>query len=288
MVSIRPEAPIGVFDSGLGGLAVVRELKRAMPGENVLYFGDTARRPYGPQPMKKVREYAVEITRFLIQRGVKAVIIACNTASVAGAEAARRCSSEVPVLDMVGPGVRAALRETRSGRIGVWGTALTIENKAYDQGILRMDEDAEVCGVACPELLRLAERVAIDDRARLTKLALRYFEPIADFGADVLILGCTDLTCIQPIADAVVGEAAVVVDPAQEVISEARRKLEMMGALRVEREGPGSCHYLVSGNDEAEFASFAADFLRVRDVAVTRVSVQEIRKGKGSVRPCRG
>ena len=281
------EAPIGIFDSGLGGLAVLWEVREALPSENVLYLGDTARRPYGPQPVDKVCEYAVEITGFLIQRGAKAVIIGCNTASVAGAEAARRAFPRVPVLDMVGPGVRAAIRATETGKIGVWGTALTIDSRAYDRAIRKVDPDAEVLGVACPELLRLAEQGEIDDRAHLTQLASDCFEPIGDFGADVLVLGCTDLTCVRDIAEAVAGEGVLVVDPAQEVVSEARQELEAIEALRTEPEASGSYRYLITGDDEAPFAAFTARFLEVSQVDVTRVPLDEVRQGKLASSCCR-
>ncbi len=274
------EAPIGIFDSGLGGLAVLREVGRLMPQEDVLYVGDTARRPYGPQPVDKVRKYALEITGFLANEGAKAVIIACNTASVAGAEAARRCYPEVPVLDMVGPGVRAALRATVSGRIGVWGTALTIDSKAYDQAILDLDGDTQVLGVACPELLRLAEKGQIDDREYLRELAVRYYEPIHDFGADVLVLGCTDLTCVRDVAEAIVGGSVLVVDPAQEVVVEARGKLKAMDVLRAEGEIGDSYKYLVTGSDQREFAAFVARFLGVSQVQVSRASLDEITRGR--------
>lgn len=219
--SPHPEAPIGIFDSGLGGLAVLREVRRLLPNEDVIYLGDTARRPYGPQPAANVRSYVVEIVGFLMTKGAKLVIIGCNTASVAGLEASHHCFPHLPVLGMVGPGVRGAVASTRRGKIGVWGTALTIENRAYDEAILDVNPDAEVVGVACPELLRLAEKGEIDDKAHLTALARDCFEPIGDSGADVLVLGCTDLTCVRDVAEAVAGEDVTVVDPAEQVVLEA-------------------------------------------------------------------
>jgi glutamate racemase len=277
--SLRAEAPIGIFDSGLGGLAVLREIRRALPREDVIYLGDTARRPYGPQPVQRVREYTVEISRFLVEQGAKAVIIACNTASVAGAEAARRCFPEVPVLGMVEPGVWGALQATKNKRIGVWGTALTIDSAAHEQAILELDPDAQVLGVACPELLRLAEKGQIDHRRHLMKLARRYFTPIGDFDADVLILGCTDLTCVRDIAEAVAGERVTVVDPAREVTSEARRGLEARGTLRIEDERSGSYQYLMTGEDKEEFATFTSRFLQVPHLDVTRIPLEDVRQG---------
>lgn len=278
--SISSRAPIGVFDSGLGGLAVLREIKRLLPYEDVVYLGDTARRPYGPQPVEAVREYAVEITGYLLNRGAKAVIIACNTASVAGAAAARSCFPDVTILDMVGPGVRAALQATENGRIGVWGTALTVDNEAYDQALLELDPDVQVRGVACPDLLRLAERGDINDSPHLKRLAVDYFEPIDSFDADVLVLGCTDLTCVRDIAEEVAGEEVEVVDPAQEVVAEMQRRLRARGALKEEGEEMGSYRYLITGDDEGEFAAFTSTFLDVPCVEVARVDIADVRRGK--------
>lgn len=276
----RSGAPIGIFDSGLGGLAVLREVQRLLPNEHVLYVGDTARRPYGPQPTGKVRSYAVEITGFLMSRGAKLVIIGCNTASVAGLDASRRCFPDLPVLGMVGPGVRGAVESTREGRIGVWGTALTVENHAYDEAILEINPSADVLGVACPELLRLAEKGEIDDKAHLLALARRYFEPIDHFGADILVLGCTDLTCVRDIAETVAGEDVTVVDPAEQVVLEATEALESMGSRRPESGDAPTYEFLITGDDEDAFSRFTAAFLDVSEVDVKRVPLETVQKGR--------
>lgn len=273
MVSLDPNAPIGIFDSGLGGLAVLREVRRLLPYEDVVFLGDTARQPYGPRPVEQVRQFAVEITGYLARQGVKMVIIACNTASVAGREAAQRAFPDLPVLGMIAPGVRAALDASQGNRIGVWGTAITIDSQAYDRRILERDPDVKVLGVACPELLRLAEKGQIDDRPYLLELAHRYFEPLADFGADTLILGCTDLTCVRDIAQEVAGEEVTVVDPAEEVVHEARQILEEAGGLRPRREEPASYQFLITGDDQSNFAAFTARFLGVPQVEVARVAL---------------
>jgi glutamate racemase len=270
-ITIDSHAPIGVFDSGLGGLAVLRELRRLLPNEDVLFLGDTLRQPYGPQPVEDVRRYAVEITGYLAGQGVKLVIIACNTASVAGREAAQRCFPDLPVLGMVGPGVRAALASSLGKRIGVWGTAITIESQAYDQQILQLNPEMEVFGATCPELLRLAEKGQIDDRPHLLSLARGYFQPLAERGVDTLILGCTDLTCVRDISEEVAGEAVKVVDPAEEVVQEARQILQEAGGLRSEEHGSGRYRFVITGDDQTNFASFAARFLDLSKVRVDRV-----------------
>jgi len=275
---VRAETPIGIFDSGLGGLAVLREIRRLLPHEDVLFLGDTARQPYGPQPVQDVRRYAVEITGYLAEQGVKIVIIACNTASVAGREAAQRSFPELPVLGMIEPGVRGALAASQSRRIGVWGTALTVNNKAYDRLIQGLDPEMEVLGAACPELLRLAEKGQIDDRVYLLDLARTYFQPLSDFGADTLILGCTDLTCVRDIAEEVVGDRVAVVDPAEEVVREAHQILQTAGALRQPSRGQASYRFLITGDDQANFASFTASFLEMPTVDVEHIALSEVRQ----------
>jgi glutamate racemase len=271
----------------MGGLAVLRELQRLLPDEHVLYLGDTARRPYGPQPEASVSSYAVEITGFLISRGAKLVIIGCNTATVAGGTAAQRCFPHIAVLGMVEPGGKAAVRATRTGRIGVWGTALTVEQRAYDNVIRTVDPDAQVLGVACPDILRLAEQAQIEDRAHLTALARRCYGPIDSFGADVLILGCTDLTCVRDIAEAVVGAGVTVLDPAEEVVKEARATLASVDSLRSDSCGAPSYEFLITGDDEEEFATFAMGFLGVSDIDLKRVPIKSLRNEKlGVTSPC--
>ncbi len=271
------DAPIGVFDSGLGGLAVLREVRRLLPYEDVLFLGDTARQPYGPQPVEDVRRYAVENTGYLAQRGVKLVIIGCNTASVAGREAAQQCFPNLPVLGMIGPGVRAALDASPGNRIGVWGTAITVDSKAYDQHILQLNPDMEVFGATCPELLRLAEKGQIDDRRHLLSLAKGYFQPLASMGIDTLILGCTDLTCVRDIAEEVAGKDVKVVDPAEEVVREAHQILRDAGALRSQELGFGSYQFLITGDDQANFASFTTRFLDLPQVDVERVHLTDVK-----------
>jgi glutamate racemase len=275
LTSARRDAPIGIFDSGLGGLAVLREVRRLLPYENVLFVGDTARQPYGPQPMEDVRRYAVEITGYLAEQGVKLVIIACNTASVAGREAAQRCFPELPVLGMIDPGVRAALAASQRRRIGVWGTSITVKSRAYDERILHASPEMEVLGATCPDLLRLAEKGKIDDRPHLLTLAHKYFQPLADFRIDTLILGCTDLTCVRDIAEEVAGPDVMVIDPAEEVVREAKQILENAGQLRPATDDPPRYQYVITGDDLDNFAAFTARFMALPEIKVERVTLTQ-------------
>ncbi len=270
---LSKHAPIGIFDSGPGGLAVLQEVRKLLPNEDVLYIGDTARQPYGPQPQENVRRYAVELTGYLAQLGAKLVIIGCNTASVAGWEAAQRAYPEIPVLGMLGPGVRAALAATHSKKIGVWGTELTAESKAYDKMITGVDSSAQVTSVSTPVLLRLAEKGQIDDRPYLKQLSTEYMQPLD--GIDTLILGCTDLTCVRDIIDETVGNGITVVDPAEAVTLEARQILADASALNAEHGAP-RYKFMITGNNEAEFAAFTARFLNLPPVDVDWVDLREV------------
>lgn len=286
MFDLKPEAPIGIFDSGLGGLAVLREVCRLLPDEDVLFVGDTARQPYGPQPAEDVRRYASEITGYLAAQGAKLAIIACNTASVAGREAAQRCYPDLPVLGMIGPGACGALAASESSRIGVWGTALTVENKAYDKKILELDPGMEVLGAACPDLLRLAEKGQIDDRPYLLELARKYYQPLAQFRADTLILGCTDLTCVRDIAEEAAGEGVTVVDPAEEVVREAREILQEAGALKEPGIEPAVYRFSITGDDVVGFAAFTKRFMDMPHVAVEKISLDKLQWAAGEIAGC--
>jgi glutamate racemase len=266
--------PISIFDSGPGGLAVLDHVRRLLPDEDVLYIGDTARQPYGPQPREAVSRYAVELTGYLAEQGAKLVIIGCNTASVAGWTAASTAYPKIPVLGMIRPGVRAALQASKSKRIGVWGTELTIQSQAYDELLKQAEPDAFVRGVAAPTLLRLAEKGQIDDRAYLRELSEQYFAPL--HGVDTLILGCTDLTCVRDIIDETIGADVTVVDPAEAVVHEARQLLEAANALRLSHEESPSYSFEITGADVDEFARFTAQFLNLPAVEVNQVDLREV------------
>ncbi|HEY9448350.1 MAG TPA: glutamate racemase [Gemmatimonadaceae bacterium] len=220
-------APIGVFDSGLGGLTVAREIMRQLPGESIIYFGDTARVPYGPKSPETVRRYSREITAWLIEEGVKAVVVACNTAT-AHALGDLRHDFVIPVIGVVEPGARAAARATRSHRIGVIGTAGTIASGAYERAIHTADDRAVISAHACPLFVPLVEEGWLDDEA--TRLvAHRYLDPLLACQVDTLVLGCTHYPLLKPLLAATMGEDVRLIDSAEETAAETRRVLEEMG-----------------------------------------------------------
>lgn len=275
-LKLNPNAPIGIFDSGLGGLAVMREVRRLLPNEDILFLGDTLRQPYGPRTIEEVRQYAIEITGYLIRLGAKTVLIGCNTASIAGGEAAQQCYPDIPVIGMIQPGVRAALQASKSKRIGVWGTEITVASQAYDQQILKAEPRAQVVGVACPTLLRLAEKGKISNRPYIHELATSDFQAVADFNADTLILGCTDFTCVRDVIDEVAADRVTIVDPAEEVVREATRVLAERGGLRADSNRQHDEKFFVTGDDVDNFSSFGAKFLGVPQISVSRVSLGEV------------
>jgi len=207
-------APIGVFDSGIGGLTVVHELIRQLPHESIVYFGDTARVPYGPKSPDTVRRYSREIAAYLTEQGVKAIVVACNTAT-AHALGTLRGELALPVVGVVEPGARAAVAATRTGRIGVIGTVGTIKSGAYERAICALSPTAQVVARACPLFVPLVEEGWVDHEA--TRLvAETYLEPLVKANVDTLVLGCTHYPLLKPLLRQVMGPDIRLIDSAEE------------------------------------------------------------------------
>lgn len=217
------DAPIGVFDSGLGGLTVASEMMRQLPDEGLIYFGDTARVPYGPKAPSTVRRYSREIASFLEREGVKAIVVACNTAT-AHALTALRAELHIPIIGVIEPGARAAVAATRSRNIGVIGTAGTIRSGAYERAIREIAPDARITVQPCPLFVPLVEEGWLDtDATRL--IAREYLQPLADAGVDTLVLGCTHYPLLKPVLADVLGAGVRLIDSAAETAAETRRML---------------------------------------------------------------
>ncbi len=221
--------PIGVFDSGVGGLTVVRALRRALPGEDIVYLGDTARVPYGSKSPRTVEKYSLGCQKFLLDRGVKLVLIACNTAS-ANALPALVAASPVPVIGAVEPGAASALAATKSGHIGVIGTLATVRSNAYAKAITARDASAKLTALACPLLVPLAEEGWTDDEVALL-VARRYLAQLfaQDPQIDTLVLGCTHYPLLRDVlsrvANEITGREIAVVDSASAMAEAARDAL---------------------------------------------------------------
>jgi len=250
-------APLGVFDSGIGGLTVAHAIFERLPNESVVYFGDTARVPYGPKSPETVRRYSGEILQYLLGRGVKMVVVACNTSTAHALDDLRQ-RAPVPVIGVIEPGATAAVAVTRSGRIGVIGTAGTIASGAYERAIKALRPDATVISQACPLFVPLIEEGWFDHPA--TELVAReYLEPLLAADVDVLVLGCTHYPLVKPLLSRVLGPTVRLIDSAEETAAEVVRRLATGGLavsdpLRV-------THEFVVSDDEPHFRSVGARFL---------------------------
>ena len=219
-----PEYPIGVFDSGVGGLTVVHALRRQLPRENIYYFGDTARVPYGVKSEETIARFATQIVEFLLEKRVKILIVACNTMAAVASQVIRGLSS-VPVLDVIESGARGAAQETRSRRVGVIGTLATVASGAYDQAIQRHDASIQIRSRACPLFVPLVEEGWLDHVVtRIT--AEEYLRPLCREAIDTLVLGCTHYPLLKPVLREVVGADVRLVDSADAIARQAAELLE--------------------------------------------------------------
>ena len=249
-------APIGVFDSGLGGLTVAHAIMRQLPSESLIYFGDTARVPYGPKSPETVRRYSREIAAYLLEQGVKAIVVACNTAT-AHALPALQDELDVPVIGVVEPGARAAVRASRNGRIGVIATNGTIKSGAYVRAIHAAAPDADVLALACPLFVPLVEEGWTEHDATRA-IAREYLEPFRDHAVDTLVLGCTHYPLLKPLIADIVGPDVRLIDSAEETAADTQRLLaeHSLGAPA------GSARYrFVASDDKQQFLALGQRFL---------------------------
>lgn len=246
----KKDAPIGVFDSGVGGLTVAREIMRQIPKERITYFGDTARVPYGTKSRDTIVRYSRQIIRFLKTRGVKAIVVACNTASAFALEELRP-EVDVPIIGVVKPGARAAAVATHNGRIGVIGTEGTIESGIYTEYLQRLCPGVQVIGKACPLFVSLAEEGWLEDEIT-TLVARRYLEELRQSGIDTLILGCTHYPLLRSTVANIMGESVTLVNPAYETAMGLRTLLEENGLANEGKDKKEENPYEFFVSDAAE------------------------------------
>jgi glutamate racemase len=235
--------PIGVFDSGIGGLTVVRELVERLPNEEIVYFGDTARLPYGTKSPETVLRFSRQNLAFLKEKKVKLIVVACNTASSIALSTLVE-EEEMPVIGVLLPGARAAARATRNKRVGVIGTTATIRSGAYEAALEEIEPGIETWSLPCPLFVPLAEEGWLDNEITYMT-AKSYLEPLASFGADVLVLGCTHYPLLKEVIGRVVGEEVTLVDSARETALEVERIIGERD-LRNESDAPGRINVYVS------------------------------------------
>lgn len=263
--------PIGIFDSGIGGLTVTGAIMHALPGESTIYFGDTARVPYGPKSPEVVRRYSLEILHWLVGQGVKLVTVACNT-STAHALDALRAESPVPVIGVIEPGSRAAVRASKTGRIGVIGTAGTIASGAYARAITTLRPDAQVLSRACPLFVPFVEEGWFDHPA-LELVVREYLGAMMLGQIDTLVLGCTHYPLLKPLIAKVLGPAVTLIDSAEETARAVAAVLKEQGMG--EPTGAPVTHRFTVSDDPARFTSVGSRFLGERVQGVEVVSVEK-------------
>ena len=268
------EAPIGVFDSGVGGLTVAREIMRQIPEERIVYFGDTARVPYGSKSTDTLIRYTRQIIRFLKTRGVKAIVVACNTASAVALEAIRD-ELDLPVIGVVRPGARVAAQATKNKKIGIIGTEATVNSGMYVKLIQEFLPDAEVIGKACPLFVPLVEEGWTKDPVT-EEVARRYLADLQKSEIDSLILGCTHYPLLRHMVGEIMGESVTLVNPAYETALELKALLEREGIANDGENKNFENPYEFFVSDLADkFKTFANSILPCDVTSIKKINIEE-------------
>ncbi len=264
------DAPIGVFDSGVGGLTVVREIMRQLPSEDVIYFGDTARVPYGSKSKQTVLKYSKQIVRFLMTKKVKAIVVACNTASALALED-MRTDMEVPVVGVVRPGAKMAAEKSKTKSVGIIATEGTVKSGIYTEYIRQIDSDVTVIGKACPLFVPLVEEGLIEDRIT-DDMVDRYLSELKAYNVDVLVLGCTHYPLLANPIQRYMGENVTLVNPAYETAKELKNILRENGLVCSKDKSPVYDFYVSDGVDK--FKSFANSVLPIHVDGVNIIDIE--------------
>ncbi|MCU9594655.1 glutamate racemase [Caldibacillus thermolactis] len=265
--------PIGIIDSGVGGLTVVKEMMRQLPNESIIYMGDTARCPYGPRTSEEIRQFTWEMTRYLEQFHIKMLIIACNTATAVALEEIRE-SLNIPVLGVIHPGARAAISVSKKYKIGVIGTDMTIRSKAYEHALKTIHNEVDVYGLACPKLVPLVESGVIHgDLAE--KIVANSLYPLQDKHIDTLILGCTHYPIIQPLIENYYNHKVKVISSGEETAREASAILDHTHMLNMSKDQPPIYKFFTTGS-KTIFQSIAKQWLRMDDLEVETVKLSNV------------
>lgn len=283
-------APIGIFDSGFGGLTVAREIAKELPEESIVYFGDTARCPYGPRPQAEVDGFVQQICQWLVARKVKLLVIACNTATAAGLEHAQQ-RFEVPIIGAVEPGARAAARATKNRRVGVVATKGTVDSGCYPQAIRHIDAGITVFSTATPKFVGIVEqgirmsKGPIEDltssaskvyiRPAFQEIAQDYLDPLRRCDIDTLVLGCTHYPMLKALIGGVIGHNVLLVSSAEEMAKDVRDTLSRRGQLAAKGNVPVH-EFFTSSDDLGEFQAFGSRVFN-RDIPQpTHVDLSEL------------
>ncbi len=268
------DAPIGVFDSGVGGLTVAREIMRQIPNEKIIYFGDTARVPYGTKSKETITKYSRQIVHFLQEQHVKAIVVACNTASAYALDEIEK-EIDIPMIGVVKPGAKVAAETTRNGRIGVIGTEGTIGSRIYSTYINEINPRMQVLGKACPLFVPLVEEGLWQDPVT-DEIATRYLSELIDSDIDTLILGCTHYPLIRSTVGKIVGDKVTLVNPAYETARELKELLIAEGLLNEKEQGLGTNRYRFYVSDMADkFQNFANSILKYGILSAKKINIEQ-------------
>jgi len=263
--------PIGIFDSGLGGLTVLKEITEILPHESIVYFGDCGRVPYGTKSKETVIKYTFQDIKFLLNQDIKIIVIACNTASACSYELVRD-NFEIPVLEVIKPGALAAARETKNKKIGVIGTKGTIDSGVYEKAIKETDCSIQVFSKACPLFVPLVEEGWWENEITL-KIAEEYLIPLKQSGIDTLVLGCTHYPLLQGVISKVMGEDVKLVSSGQEVARVVMELIEKKGICRDKRISPVYRYY--TSDSIEQFETLGSAFLSREIHSAEKVDIEK-------------
>ncbi|MBX2974790.1 MAG: glutamate racemase [Ignavibacteriaceae bacterium] len=272
MENLDSNKPIGVFDSGIGGLTVVRQLISVLPNEDIIYFGDTARVPYGSKSNATVIEYSIQNAKFLLEHKVKAIVVACNTASSVALPALEE-RFNVPIIGVIIPGANHAVKSTQNKKIGIIGTRATITNKAYSTQIKTLGDDVEVFETACPLFVPLAEEGWINHDATIL-VAKEYLGELKSQNIDTLVLGCTHYPILSEVIKKVIGENVELIDSGVATADEVKMELEKLGLIN-KSNAKGSYKFYVS-DVPAKFKEVAELFMGREVINVEKVELEHL------------
>jgi glutamate racemase len=270
-MNVSPTLPIGIFDSGLGGLTVVRELSRLLPHENLIYVGDTARVPYGTKSRDTIRRYSLQISFFLLQKRVKMIVVACNTSSALALSALRNLP--IPVIGVIEPGARAAVLSTMGHRIGVIGTPATVASHAYKSAIEAYGHKMQVWEKSCPLFVPLVEEGWMNQSVT-TQIAKVYLQPLLKNRIDTLVLGCTHYPLLKGTIQSVVGSRVKLIDSAEQTARDVRDRLSKNKMLNPSSK-LGQATYFVTDNT-ASFSRLSRQFLGKNTPSARRLRLESV------------
>ncbi len=264
------ERAIGFMDSGVGGLTVVKQALKQLPRETVYFVGDQARLPYGPRPTEQVREFSWQMANFLLRKNIKMLVIACNTATAA-ALPDLKAKLSIPVIGVIGPGSRAAIKASKSHRIGVIATEGTIKSKAYHDAILQQDPSVTVISKACPKFVPLVE--SNEYRSAVAKRVVA--ETLKDFKSqsiDTMVLGCTHYPLLRPLIQNVMGPGVTLIDSGAETVNDVSSVLTYLGLTNTDEKKTYPDEYFTTGSPE-QFTAIAADWLELPNFKATHIDL---------------